>query len=64
MMQNASNSKIKKYNKFSFYGISKFNTRVEPLEDNYPNELLKFDVRLSAFKARFLEEDKVKINFL
>ena len=44
---------------FSYYGISKFGTKVEQIENNYPNELLTFEIKLSNFKGKSLADDKV-----
>ena len=48
---------------FSIYGISKFGTKVEQMSNNYPNELLKFEVKMFNFKGKSLPEDKVNILF-
>lgn len=50
-------------NFLSVYGISNFGTKVEPLNHNYPNELLKFEIKMFNFKAKSLPEDKV-MNFI
>jgi len=47
--------------KNSFYGISKFGTKVQAICNNYSDQVLKFEIRMFNFKGKSLPEDKVYI---